>query len=412
MTTTQHSDTSTGTATPTGEPGAPAGERAWLLVARREVITKLTDKAFLVGTLLTIGIVVGLLGWQIATEGGTDTYRVAATPDSARTAQLLADQVPEVDEDVRVEVTEVDSEDAGVAAVEDGSADVLLRPADDGWALVGNEEPPDDALTAAAETVVRNAALAANAEAAGTSVEELQQGTRLDTDLLAGDAEQQGFATFMGIALALLFYMAALGFGYTLSGSIVEEKANRIVEIITTKIPVRQLLIGKIAGNTVLAVAQTAVIVAIGLVGISLTEHADLLPAITEGVGWFVAFFLVGFCFIACWWAVAGALASRAEDLQTTATPLSFLMMAVFFGSFLFEGTALTVASYVPPFSCVLMPIRVLQGDAAPWEPVAAIVLLVGAMAVTVVLAERLYRRALLQTQGRVTLKQAWRAAE
>ena len=44
--------------------------------------------------------------------------------------------------------------------------------------------------------------------------------------------------------------MAALGFGYTLAGSIAEEKANRIVELITTKIPVRQLLIGKIAGNT------------------------------------------------------------------------------------------------------------------------------------------------------------------
>ena len=87
-------------------------------------------------------------------------------------------------------------------------------------------------------------------------------------------------------------------------------------------------------------------------------------------------------------------------------------MMAVFFGSFLFEGTALTVASYVPPFSCVLMPMRVLAGDAAVWEPVVALVILLGAMGATVVFAERIYRRALLQTQGRVTLKPAWRAAD
>ena len=395
----------------TGQPGAPAGERAWLLVARREVVTKLTDKAFLIGTLLTIGIVIGFLGWQVATEGSTETYRVAATSESAQTAQLLGEQVTEVDQDVRVEVTEVDSDDAGVTALEEESVDVMLRPADDGFTLVAAEEVPDD-LSAAAATVVRNAALAANAEEAGTSVDELQQGSRLGTDLLEGDAERQGFAEFMGIALALLFYMAALGFGYTLAGSIVEEKANRIVEIITTKIPVRQLLIGKIAGNTLLAVAQTALIVAIGLVGVSFTEYAELLPAVSEGIGWFVAFFLVGFCFVACWWAVAGALASRAEDLQTTATPLSFLMMGVFFGSFLFEGTALTVASYVPPFSCVLMPMRVLEGDAAAWEPLAAIAILLMAMAATVVFAERLYRRALLQTQGRVTLKQAWNAAD
>jgi len=389
----------------------PAGERAWLLVARREVITKITDKSFLIGTLLTIGLVVGLLGWQVATEGDTETYTVAASAESADTARLLAEQVPDVDEDVRVEVSEVDSDEAGVAAIEDESADVLLRPDDDGWTLVGGDEVPAD-LSGAAESVVRSAALAQNAEAAGTSVTELQAGGSLGTELLQGDAERQAFAQFMGIALALLFYMAALGFGYTLSGSIVEEKANRIVEIITTKIPVRQLLIGKIAGNTVLAVGQTALIVAIGLVGASFTQYAELLPAVSEGLGWFVAFFLVGFCFIACWWAVAGALASRAEDLQTTAAPLSFLMMGVFFGSFLFDGTALTVASYVPPFSCVLMPMRILEGDAAVWEPFVAIAILLAAMAATVVLAERLYRRALLQTQGRVTLRQAWSAAD
>ena len=216
----------------------------------------------------------------------------------------------------------------------------------------------------------------------------------------------------MGFLLAFLFYFAALGFGYTLSGSIVEEKANRIVEIITTKIPVRQLLIGKIAGNSLLAIGQTALIVAVGLVGISFTEYSSYLAGISEGVGWFAVFFLVGFVFIACWWAVAGALASRAEDLQSTAAPLNFLMLGVFLGAFLFEGTVQTVASYVPPFSIVLMPIRVLNGDAAVWEPIAALAILVAAMAATVVFAERLYRRALLQTQGRVTLKQAWTAAD
>ena len=87
----------------------------------------------------------------------------------------------------------------------------------------------------------------------------------------------------MGVALAFLFYMAALGFGYALSGSVVEEKANRIVEIITTKIPVRQLLIGKIAGNTLLAIGQTALIVAVGLIGISFTDYARTSPALPRG---------------------------------------------------------------------------------------------------------------------------------
>ena len=58
------------------------------------------------------------------------------------------------------------------------------------------------------------------------------------------------FAQGMAFALAFLFYMSSLVFGMTLAGSVVEEKQSRIVEIIATKIPVRQLLAGKVLGNT------------------------------------------------------------------------------------------------------------------------------------------------------------------
>lgn len=390
---------------------APTAQNPWLLVARREVMTKLTDKAFLVGTAITLVLITGFIGWSVVSEGDTETYDVVATAGSLEAATLLEEGASEVGESVRVDVRQVGTESEGEAALRSGDADVLLRPADDGWVLVGDEGVPGD-LEQVATTVLRDAALAANAADAGTTLGELQAGSDVSTDQLQGDAERQGFAEAMGVALAFLFYFAALGFGYTLAGSITEEKSSRVVEIITTKIPVRQLLVGKIAGNTVLAIGQTALLVTVGLIGVSFTEYSTFLPALTGGIGWFVAFFVIGFCFLACWWAVAGALASRAEDLQTTATPLSFLMMGVFFGSFFFEGSALTVASYVPPFSCVLMPIRLLQGDAGWWEPVVAIVILAAAMAATVVLAERLYRRALLQTQGRVSLKQAWTAAD
>ena len=394
-------------------PRHPPTERAWLLVARREVITRLTDKSFLIGTLITLVVIIGFLGWTAWSEERSETYTVADHQPRVRPPpELLAEGVPEVDDGIEIEVHEVASDDDGVAALEDGEADVLLRPADDGWTLVGQR---GGAGRSAARPPRPSCATPRSPPTPSEPARRCRSSSRAARStprLLEGDAERQDFAEGMGFLLAFLFYFAALGFGYTLSGSVVEEKANRIVEIITTKIPVRQLLIGKIAGNTLLAIGQTALIVSVGLVGISFTEYSSYLSGISEGVGWFAAFFLVGFIFIACWWAVAGALASRAEDLQTTATPLNFLMMAVFFGAFLFEGTVQTVASYLPPFSIVLMPIRVLNGDAAVWEPIAALVILVAAMAATVVLAERLYRRALLQTQGRVTLKQAWTAAD
>jgi ABC-2 type transport system permease protein len=81
--------------------------------------------------------------------------------------------------------------------------------------------------------------------------------------------------------------------------------------------------------------------------------------------------------------------------------------MAIFFSGFFLEGSARTIVSYIPPASAVLMPVRIVQGDAAWWEPVVALALLVALGAVLIVLAERVYKRALLQTGGRISLKDA-----
>jgi ABC-2 type transport system permease protein len=115
---------------------------------------------------------------------------------------------------------------------------------------------------------------------------------------------------------------------------------------------------------------------------------------------------------LACLWAVAGALASRVEDLQSTTTPVTMLVMAMFFGGLLLEGTAQTVASFVPPLSAVLMSMRVLDGGVAWWEPALAMLLLLAFAAALVVVAERIYRRALLQSGGKLTVKDAWRLEE
>ena len=152
----------------------------------------------------------------------------------------------------------------------------------------------------------------------------------------------------------------------------------------------RQLLAGKVLGNTGLAVGQMALYAALGLVGLAFTSFGSFLPSVTGALGWFLVFFLVGFLLIACLWAVAGALASRTEDVADS-TPVTMLLLGIFFGSGTFlEGTAQTVLSYVPPASAVLMPQRILEGDALWWEPVVALALLLVAAGVVVIGAERL----------------------
>jgi ABC-2 type transport system permease protein len=336
---------------------------------------------------------------------------LAATPDAAVMATAVADAAPGVDENVEVTVVEVDDRAAAESALREDEVDAWLHPTDDGWQLT-SESSEQGSLTDVVEEVVQQQVLADNAAEVGTTVESLQAGSTVTTAFLRGDAEKAGVAEAVGFVFVFLFYFAALVFGMQLASSVIEEKQSRIVEIIAAAIPVRHLLAGKVLGNTALAVIQLMVYLVVGLVGLSFTSYKSYVPALSGPTAWFIGFFLAGFIALACLWAVAGSLASRTEDLQATSTPLTMLMLVMFFGGLSLDGRAQVIASFVPPVSAVVMPKRILAGGVEWWEPLLALGLLAAFAAVTVWIGERLYRRALLQTGGRVSLRQAWSAAE
>ncbi len=400
---------------PSGSPSDPGGggrrSAPWALVARREVVVKLTDRAFLAGTLLTLVIIGGLMGWQAWDATRTSSFTVAATASDAAMADRLAAEATTVDDKVEVSVEPVADAGAARGLVREGVADAWLHRADGGGVLSSESSSSQD-LVAVTQEVVRRATLEEQASRLGTTAEELEQGSTVRTELLTGDAERARLAQGVSFAFAVLFYMAMLTFGITLANSVVEEKQSRIVEIISTSIPVRQLLVGKIAGNSAIAIGQMVLYAGVGLVGLALTPYSAYVTAISGPVVWFLVFFVAGFVALAALWAVAGALASRTEEVQSTATPLTMLVLAVFLGSLFVEGPVKVVLSYLPPFSAVLMPTRMLEGSAAWWEALLALGLLMAAAAGVVVVAERLYRRALLQTAGRLSVRQAWSAPE
>ena len=402
---------STDTSSPDNQDSDRRDEPAWLLVTRREVVSRITDKSFLLGTAFMVVLIAGFIGFSAWQEERTDVVTLAATPDAAAMATAVADAAPEVDENVEVTVVEVDDRAAAESALREDEADAWLHPTDDGWQLT-SESSEQGSLTNVVEVVVQQQVLADNAAEVGTTVESLQAGSTVTTDFLRGDAEKAGVAEAVGFVFVFLFYFAALVFGMQLASSVIEEKQSRIVEIIAAAIPVRHLLAGKVLGNTALAVIQLMVYLVVGLVGLSFTSYKSYVPALSGPTAWFIGFFLAGFIALACLWAVAGSLASRTEDLQATSTPLTMLMLVMFFGGLSLDGRGQVIASFVPPVSAVVMPKRILAGGVEWWEPLLALGLLAAFAAVTVWIGERLYRRALLQTGGRVSLRQAWSAAE
>ncbi len=382
---------------------------AWALVAQRELSVRLRDKTFIGSTLLTLVIIAGVLGFQAWNADKEQTYDLVVTSQSQEMGQAIEKGAPEVDDHVTVSLDEAADDDAAKAAVMDESADAWLQQTDDGWRLVGKAEVPSSLEDVATQTISQSV-LAANAQKAGTDVGTLQQGTSVSTDILDGDAEEQAMGDVVGFAMAILFYMAAMIFGMYLAMSVTEEKQSRIVEIIATSISLRSLLFGKLAAAVVLAVGQLLLYGAVALVGMSFTDLGDLLPAVTSGVAWFVVFFLVGFTMLAALYAVAGALASRQEDIQSTSLPVTMLIMAVFFGAIFAEGRVADVLAWLPPFSAVLQPMRLVSGEGQWWEALISLGLLAAATGGVILVAERIYRRALMQTSGKLTYREAWQA--
>ncbi|GAA5159102.1 ABC transporter permease [Ornithinimicrobium tianjinense] len=382
--------------------------RAWSVVALREIMVRLRDRNFLMSTGFTLVFLLGAILAQQFFGNRAMSYDIGVEgPEGARIVAQAQELARAEDPEVRLTSTELGDAAAVEEAARVDDVDYGLLATADGWELV-DEGPTAGDLQMLVGEVVREDALGRNAEAAGTDLESLLAGSAVTArDLAEGDGGSTFLAFVLGLVFAMLFYMSSLLFGMQIASSVVEEKQSRLVEILAAAIPVRTLLLGKVVGNTVLALGQLVLIVAVGLVGLAFTDYDVALPGLAGGIAWYVPFFVVGFLALACIWAAAGSLASRTEDLQSTTMPLTMLLVVVFVVSLNLEGVWRVVASYVPITSTILMPMRVLEGEAAWWEPWVALVVVLAFSLVTVRLGARLYQRSLLHTSGALSWRRA-----
>ncbi|MGF1645530.1 MAG: ABC transporter permease [Kineosporiaceae bacterium] len=389
------------------------------IVTERELFVKLRDRTFLVSTVVTLLLVAVAFGLPAFLQAGEGEYRVAV---SGAAAAEVAGSLAEREEDTGLTVESVPAADvrAAEALVRAGEVDVALvevgtgSPAADVALVADTEVPPD--LATAVDDVVRDRGVAAALAGFGAddaAVSAALAPVTVERRVLdpAGSASTE--ALLLEFAFAAVFFFTALTFGLTIAQSVTEEKQQRVVELLVAAVPVRALLIGKIVGNLVLALGQVVLLIAVGLLAASVAGQGELVPLLAGSAGWFVVFFVFGFAMLACLWAAAGALASRYEDLAATTLPIQMLVVLPFIVALsVRDGVARDVLSYVPLTSPIVMPQRLVAGDAQWWEAAVALVLIAGTALVIVLAAERLYRGSLLDTRGRVSLGRAWAGAE
>lgn len=396
-----------------GTPEASSERRpAWLIVTIREIVVKVTDKAFIIGTLTTLGLIVAGFAVGFLVSGRAQTTDVVVTTSEAATmAQSVSALAQQSASGDAVQVVQADDDAQALAQVEAGDADVYLRHGETGWITTWESEP-DSGFVNQLQEALNVQTITDLANQAGVSTEQLSQQLSVTTEVLNATGSGGPIGLIAAVAFGVLFMMSSMTYGMQIATSVIEEKQSRIVEILVAVIPVRQLLAGKVIGNTLIAFTQVLVLLGASLIGLAFTGLRDYLPDFAGAAGWFLLFFLAGFGALACIWAAAGALGTRSEDLNQTSTPLMWVIMATYLAAFAATGTVRIVLSFVPIVSAVLMPARLIEGTVAWWEPLAALASnLVFAM-LMVLLGERIYRRALLRTGGRLNWRQGLKLAD
>ncbi|MGZ4311752.1 MAG: ABC transporter permease, partial [Solirubrobacteraceae bacterium] len=123
-----------------------------------------------------------------------------------------------------------------------------------------------------------------------------------------------------------------------------------------------------------------------------------------------VLWFVLGYVFYSVVFAAAGALVSRQEDLQTAMTPINFLLLAAFYVALIVansnpNGTVARIAAFVPPLAPMVVPARMVLGDMSVVELLAAVAIDLLATAGLILLAARVYERAILRVGAPVKLR-------
>lgn len=388
------------------------GRGAVRVLVEREVGTRLRDRAFVISTLVSLLVVIGIAVLPGVFGGSPSSWTVGAVGADATAAARLAVDVAPAERDAAV-VT-FDDDAALRAAVSAGTVDLGVSST---GSLLG-----DDGVGAELEALVqaawRQQALVAALTDAGVAVDDANRiaaAPPLPVTLLdPPDEDRDRRVGFLVVGVVLL-YGQLLGYGFAVASGIVEEKSSRVIEVLLAKVRTRQMLLAKVVGIGLVGLVQLLALVVTGLVAFQLSGRFETPSGVwTSGVmllGWF----LLGFAMYAALFAVVGALAARVEDLQNSSGPITLVVAASFIGAMTAAadpaGTLAQVLSFVPTTGPMVMPIRIAAEDAVWWQVVASAGITVASVALTMRLADVVYRRAALHTSGRIRLRQVLRTA-
>jgi ABC-2 type transport system permease protein len=211
------------------------------------------------------------------------------------------------------------------------------------------------------------------------------------------------------IGLLMLIFMV-LTSGQLLVRSMVEEKSNRVIEVLLSSCTPRDMMIGKILGLSGLGILQMLVY---ALMGIALALKTDMNLLQPEYFAFTMVYAILGYVFYAAIFVAAGSPATTEQEAQQITAYISMLMVAPFALMMLVmqnpNSLIVKVLSYIPVLTPSIMVLRISIQMPSMWEILATIALMILSTAAMMWIAGKIFRVAILSYGKRPTLPELFR---
>ena len=237
----------------------------------------------------------------------------------------------------------------------------------------------------------------------------------------SGEQKKGNEANFIiGFIFAGLLIIPSFIYGLETMRGIVQEKSERIVEVLISSMSPRQLLTGKILGVAAVGLTQVTVwliiIAAAGTFGATSAKMAGfdisqfLRPMIYV---YFTLFFILGYLTFVCVYAIAGAACNTDKEAQQLVAPIQMLMMVPWFVMFAIitnpDSSFAVALSLAPVYGPLTMFARTLVSEPPVWHILVSIGVSIVTICVFFYVTAKIFRVGILSYGKRPTIPELWR---
>jgi ABC-2 type transport system permease protein len=429
------------------------------LIIKREFIAKVRNKSFIVMTFLSPLLFVAIaafVGYLSSMEA--DTRQIAVHDASGLFVKNFTAQNRKKGDYKYLDLSTIDIKFLKDSIISDGYDGLIIIPQSASVSdfetkieFVSNSSPSisfiEDVQDVIAEKITNLNLLKANLDT--LAIQKAQSKVNINLTKASGEQSMKGLNEIkiaIGGGFGYLIMMFIIIYGNMVMRSVIEEKTNRIIEIIISSVKPFQLMIGKIVGTSLAGILQFLIWAIIGLslmfaasffFGINATPTAKISPELMQQAQhefagtaqmyikelWnlpiatilicFLIYFIGGYFLYSSFYAAIGAAVDNQTDSQQFLLPVIMpLILSVYVGFFSVvndpHGTIAVVFSMIPLTSPIVMLMRIPFGVPL-WQVAISITLLFATFFAVVWFAAKIYRIGILMYGKKPTWKELYK---